>query len=89
MLICAKVQGRRPSNEFKQGKTPQSCDPYSAHGLPREGGGERPQSRGGRPLGVPDPFLALLSPSFDRRWHGSMLRWWEPVLAPGIASSTA
>jgi hypothetical protein len=35
-----------------------------------------------------NPLPVVLSLSFDRRWHGPMLRWWEPVLAPGIASNT-
>ena len=41
-LICTKEQGRCPSNQFKQRKTPRECNPGLAHGLPGEGGGEKP-----------------------------------------------
>ena len=89
MLICTKEQGRCPSNQFKWGNTPHSSDPCPAHGLPCEGGGKAAKSRDGRTLGVAGPLLALLSLTFDRRWHRSMLRRCSPRLHAKNSQSTA
>jgi hypothetical protein len=40
-------------------------------------------------LGATSPLLVLLSLSFDRRWHGFMLRWCSPALSTKNRHSTA
>jgi hypothetical protein len=89
MLICAKKQGRCPSNQFNRGKTPLDSDPSPAQSLPREGGGEVAQSGGGRPLGAGDPLLELVSPFFDRQWHAPMQRRCSPGFCAKNSQSTA